>query len=81
MPWTPDYTQAFLEKIKALRHRYQRMQVRKKLDEIRSLLHPKDKGGKYLNSDMWGYPFGGQSFILCSLDEDSEIITFEDLVI
>jgi len=80
MPWKHEYTQNFFEKIKALKYRYQRVQSRKKIDEILELPHPKDKGGKYLNSNMWGYPFGGNSFILCSLDEDNEVITFKDLV-
>ena len=78
MPWVFEFTQTFTSKAAALRHGYQKQQVREKIEFVKTLRDPRDDGGPYMG--QWAYIFCGRSILRCIISEDTRTVRFTDII-
>ena len=80
MPWRYEYSKTFAEKARALEHGYLKSAVKDLLAQILDLDDPRDRGGRYLHTDLWAYPFCGRHFLVCHIDEARMTVFFRTIV-
>ena len=78
MRWEYEYTENFVASIRALRHEYQRAQIRLVLQRVKSLGHPKDSGAEYMGN--WAYVFAEKCLLQCEIDEKARRVYFLNVV-
>lgn len=78
MPWKFDFTKNFRDKLKAMPHKYQKIQTKEKLLFVKDLEHPKDDGAPYMHG--WSYIFGTKGILQCDIDEENMIIIFTNII-
>ena len=74
MPYTPEFTEHFLEVIQSRDN-----EVIAELKAVLSLEDPTERGGEYMKK-WWAYPFSSCSAFICELKSEDQRIIFRDII-
>lgn len=78
MPYTPEFTEHFLEVIQS-RDNEVKKRVIAELKAVLSLEDPTERGGEYMKK-WWAYPFSSCSAFICELKSEDQRIIFRDII-